>query len=279
MKKLFGVVGDPIAHSMSPAMHNDLFELYGIDASYLPFHVSKDDLESAVKGLKALGASGFNVTIPHKTEIIPYLDGIDPLAEAIGAVNTVKNEGGLFVGYNTDGPGFVKGLESHAADLFSRSALIIGAGGAAKAIYFSMAKAGFKHIDICNRTLNKAEELVSACPYKVDSKVLDYETAERNLGNYQLVVQTTSIGMHPDIESVPLSTNNIAQHSFVSDIIYNPLKTKLLKEASVKGALTQNGIEMFVYQGALAFEKWTGIFPDTERMKANVLRHLGGYTC
>jgi shikimate dehydrogenase len=279
MKKLFGVVGDPIAHSMSPAMHNDLFELYGIDASYLPFHVSKDDLESAVKGLKALGASGFNVTIPHKTEIIPYLDGIDPLAEAIGAVNTVKNEGGLFVGYNTDGPGFVKGLESHAADLFSRSALIIGAGGAARAIYFSMAKAGFKHIDICNRTLNKAEELVSACPYKVDSKVLDYETAERNLENYQLVVQTTSIGMHPDIESVPLSTNNIAQHSFVSDIIYNPLKTKLLKEASVKGASTQNGIEMFVYQGALAFEKWTGIFPDTERMKANVLRHLGGYTC
>jgi shikimate dehydrogenase len=279
MKKLFGVVGDPIAHSMSPAMHNDLFELYGIDASYLPFHVSKDDLESAVKGLKALGASGFNVTIPHKTEIIPYLDGIDPLAEAIGAVNTVKNEGGLFVGYNTDGPGFVKGLESHAADLFSRSALIIGAGGAARAIYFSMAKAGFKHIDICNRTLNKAEELVTACPYKVDSKVLDYETAERNLENYQLVVQTTSIGMHPDIESVPLSTNNIAQHSFVSDIIYNPLKTKLLKEASVKGASTQNGIEMFVYQGALAFEKWTGIFPDTERMKANVLRHLGGYTC
>ena len=279
MKKLFGVVGDPIAHSMSPAMHNDLFELYGIDASYLPFHVSKDDLESAVKGLKALGASGFNVTIPHKTEIIPYLDGIDPLAEAIGAVNTVKNEGGLFVGYNTDGPGFVKGLETHVADLLSRSALIIGAGGAARAIYFSMAKAGFKHIDICNRTLNKAEELVSACPYKVDSKVLDYETAERNLENYQLVVQTTSIGMHPAIESVPLSTNNIAQHSFVSDIIYNPLKTKLLKEASVKGASTQNGIEMFVYQGALAFEKWTGIFPDTERMKANVLRHLGGYTC
>ncbi|WNF21795.1 shikimate dehydrogenase [Mesobacillus jeotgali] len=276
MKKLFGVIGDPIAHSMSPAMHNDLFELYGIDAVYLPFHVSKGNLEAAVKGLKALGVSGFNVTIPHKTDIIPYLDKVDPLARAIGAVNTVKNENGLLVGYNTDGPGFVKGLESMAADLASRSALIIGAGGAARAIYFSMAQAGIEKIDIYNRTTDKAEELVSSCPYKVESKVIGRVAAEKSLAYYQLVIQTTSIGMVPDTENLPLLPENLTQNSIVSDIIYNPLQTKFLKEAAKRGAAVQNGVGMFVFQGALAFEIWTGIFPDIERMETNVLRNLGG---
>ncbi|NKE05177.1 shikimate dehydrogenase [Mesobacillus selenatarsenatis] len=276
MKKLFGVIGDPIAHSMSPAMHNDLFELYGIHAVYLPFHVSKGNLEAAVKGLKALGVSGFNVTIPHKTEIIPHLDKVDPLARAIGAVNTVKNENGLLVGYNTDGPGFVKGLEYLAADLGSRSALIIGAGGASRAIYFAMAQSGIGKIDLYNRTDEKAKELVSSCPYEVESRVIDKETAEKSLPDYQLVIQTTSIGMVPDTESLPLLPENLKQNTIVSDIIYNPLQTKFLKEAAKRGAAVQNGVGMFVFQGALAFEIWTGIFPDIERMEANVLRNLGG---
>jgi shikimate dehydrogenase len=276
MKKLFGVIGDPIAHSMSPAMHNDLFEHYGIDAVYLPFHVSKGNLEAAVKGLKALGVSGFNVTIPHKTDIILHLDKVDPLAKAIGAVNTVKNENGLLVGYNTDGPGFVKGLEYMAADLGSRSALIIGAGGASRGIYFSMAQNGIERIDLYNRTTAKAEELVSSCPFKVDSKVIGLEAAEKSLSDYQLIIQTTSIGMAPDTENLPLSPENITMNTIVSDIIYNPLQTKFLQEASKRGASVQNGVGMFVFQGALAFEIWTGIFPDIERMKSNVLRNLGG---
>ncbi|MBT2677417.1 shikimate dehydrogenase [Bacillus sp. ISL-35] len=276
MKKMFGVIGDPIAHSMSPAMHNDLFGFYGIDAVYLPFHVSKENLEAAIKGLKALGVSGFNVTIPHKTDIMAYLDQIDPLAEAIGAVNTVKNEHGILTGYNTDGPGFVKGLASMDADLDSRPALIIGAGGASRAIYFSMAQAGIQRIDLYNRTAGKAEELVSSCPFKVQSKVLDRETAEKSLHEYQLIIQTTSIGMSPDLGGLPLSPENISRGAIVSDIIYNPLQTKFLGEASKKEAKIQNGVGMFVLQGALAFEKWTGIFPDTERMRANVLRNLGG---
>jgi shikimate dehydrogenase len=276
MKKLFGVIGDPIAHSMSPAMHNDLFEHYGINAVYLPFHVSKANLEAAVKGLKALGASGFNVTIPHKTDIIPHLDKVDPLAKAIGAVNTVKNENGLLVGYNTDGPGFVKGLEYMAADLGSRSALIIGAGGASRGIYFSMAQNGIERIDLYNRTTAKAEELVSSCPFKVDSKVIGLEAAEKSLSDYQLIIQTTSIGMAPDTENLPLSPENITMNTIVSDIIYNPLQTKFLQEASKRGASVQNGVGMFVFQGALAFEIWTGIFPDIEKMKTIVLRNLGG---
>ncbi|WLR56267.1 shikimate dehydrogenase [Mesobacillus subterraneus] len=276
MKKLFGVIGEPIAHSMSPAMHNDLFDFYGIDAVYLPFRVSRGDLADAVKGLKALGVSGFNVTIPHKTDIIAHLDKVDPLARAIGAVNTVKNENGLLVGYNTDGPGFVKGLEYMAADLGSRSALIIGAGGASRAIYFSMAQAGIERIDLYNRTPEKAEELVNSCPFKVKSKVLGREEAVKLLAEYQLIIQTTSIGMVPDTESLPLSPENISQNTIVSDIIYNPLQTKFLKEASRMGAAVQNGLGMFVFQGALAFEIWTGIFPDVDRMEMNVLRNLGG---
>ncbi|MBT2643707.1 shikimate dehydrogenase [Bacillus sp. ISL-41] len=276
MKKLFGVIGDPIAHSMSPAMHNDLFGLYGIDAVYLPFHVSKGNLADAVKGLKALGVNGFNVTIPHKTEIMAHLDKVDPLAKAIGAVNTVKNENGLLVGYNTDGPGFVKGLEYMAADLGSRSALIIGAGGASRAIYFSMAQAGVERIDLYNRTPEKAEELAASCPFKVNTNVLGRKEAEKSLAEYQLIIQTTSIGMVPDTKSLPLSPENIAQNTIVSDIIYNPLQTEFLKEASKKGAEIQNGVGMFVFQGALAFEKWTGIFPDVYRMEMNVLRNLGG---
>jgi len=276
LEKLFGVIGDPIAHSMSPAMHNDLFGLYGIDAVYLPFHVSKGNLADAVKGLKALGVSGFNVTIPHKTEIMAHLDKVDPLARAIGAVNTVKNENGLLVGYNTDGPGFVKGLEYMAADLGSRSALIIGAGGASRAIYFSMAQAGVERIDLYNRTLEKAEELAASCPFKVNTNVLGREEAEKSLAEYQLIIQTTSIGMVPDTKSLPLSPENIAQNTIVSDIIYNPLQTEFLKEASKRGAEIQNGVGMFVFQGALAFEKWTGIFPDVDRMEMNVLRNLGG---
>jgi len=162
------------------------------------------------------------------------------------------------------------------ADLGSRSALIIGAGGASRAIYFSMAQAGIKQIDLYNRTADRAEELVRTCPSKVRSKVLDRETAEKSLHEYQLIVQTTSIGMFPNLEGLPLSLDQLSQGTIVSDIIYNPLKTKFLEQASKKGAKIQNGVGMFVFQGALAFEKWTGIFPDTETMRRNVLRNLGG---
>jgi shikimate dehydrogenase len=279
MKKLYGVLGDPIAHSMSPVMINDLFDLYGIDASYLPFHVTPEGLEAAVKGLRAIGAAGFNVTVPHKTDIMPFLDEIDPLAKAIGAVNTVLNKEGRFIGYNTDGRGYVRGLTEDIPSLSGQTVLMIGAGGAARGIYFSMAEAGVKKIDICNRTPAKATELMESCPFPVQTEVYTIEKAEERLAHYDLLIQTTLIGMAPKIEESPLSLKRLKLGSFASDIIYNPLETKFLREASSVGASTQNGIEMFVYQGALAFEIWTGIFPDTERMKENVLKQLGGYPC
>lgn len=276
MNKLYAVIGDPIAHSMSPAMHNELFKTYHINAHYQPLLVKRNDLGDAIKGLKAIGIAGFNVTIPHKEAIIPFLDRIDPLAEAIGAVNTVVNENGELVGYNTDGSGYVKGLLEKLNTLQNKRVLIIGAGGAARALYFTIASQGVNRLDVCNRTLHKAQVIIRECPYPVQSAAIEISEAENNLDKYDVVIQTTPIGMAPKKEDLPLSLHSLHANTFVSDIIYNPLQSKFLQEAKLKGASIQNGLPMFVYQGALAFEKWTGIFPDTKKMEEVVLQQLGG---
>jgi shikimate dehydrogenase len=279
MKKLYAVIGDPIAHSMSPQMHNDLFQYYAIDAHYQPLLVKPEHLNEAVTGLKAIGISGFNVTIPHKTEIIRYLDEVDPLANQIGAVNTVVNFNGRLIGYNTDGLGFLLGLSSKITDYIAQNILIIGAGGAARAIFYTLAKSGVKILDLCNRSMDKAEQLIESCPYKTNSKVLSLEEAENNLQHYGIIIQTTNIGMEPYSDQLPINVSQIKKGSVVSDIIYNPLETVFLNEAKKKEAITQNGVDMFVHQGAIAFEYWTGISPNINRMKKNVLEQLGGTKC
>lgn len=279
MKKLYAVIGEPIAHSMSPQMHNDLFQHYNLDAHYQPLLVKKENLRDAVVGLKAIGISGFNVTIPHKTEILPFLDEVDPLAEKIGAVNTVVNQGGKFIGYNTDGLGFMAGLSSLVPDVSAQNVLMIGAGGAAKAIYYTLAKTGIQSLDICNRTVQKAIDLILNCPFKANSNALSIQEAENQLYQYDIIIQTTNIGMSTLSGQLPLSLEGLKKRSIVIDIIYNPLETQLLKVAKEKEAVTQNGIEMFVHQGAIAFQYWTGIMPDVKRMKQNVLAQLGGKVC
>ncbi|MFK9091382.1 shikimate dehydrogenase [Bacillus salipaludis] len=276
MKKLYAVLGDPIGHSMSPVMLNDLFSFYQLDAHYLPFQVKAENLGDAVKGLKAIGVGGFNITIPHKSTIIPFLDGIDELAASIGAVNTVVNEGGRLIGYNTDGPGFLSGLNAFVQSVSGQRILVIGAGGAARAIYFTVAKANPYVVDIANRTVETAAKLIEDCPYDSPSRALSLNEASKNIGDYDLIIQTTMIGMSPKIAEQPFNLDKLRKQSIVCDIIYNPLETQFLHDAASKGASIQNGIDMFVYQGALAFEKWTGIFPDIERMRNNVLKQLGG---
>ncbi|MBT2616821.1 MULTISPECIES: shikimate dehydrogenase [unclassified Bacillus (in: firmicutes)] len=280
MKKIYGVMGDPIAHSMSPDIHNDAFEKENIEAVYHHFHVTKEGLNDAVKGMKALGIEGFNITIPHKTSIIPFLDEVDELALAIGAVNTVVNKNGRFIGYNTDGKGFFKSLcDEISGDIKAKKTLVIGAGGAARAIYFTLVKEGVKQVDIANRTKERAAQLVSDCPYDKVSKALSIIEAEESLSQYDLIIQTTSSGMSPELDHSPLKVDQLKTGAIVSDIIYNPLQTKLLREAREKGAETQNGLGMFINQAALAFEIWTGIMPDTARMTDIVLNKLGGNTC
>lgn len=280
MMKLYGVIGDPIAHSLSPLMHNQEFKELELKAYYHPFHIKGPDLEVAIKGMKAIGVEGFNITIPHKTAIIPFLDRIDPLAQAIGAINTVVRERDLWVGFNTDGEGFMKALQAEWKErLENERVLIIGAGGAAKAIFYTLLSKGIAHIDICNRTIERALNLMEMCPYKGYSSALTFAEAEDRLNEYTLVIQTTSIGMYPEMDQSPLSLDRLNSQAFVSDIIYNPFQTAFLKQAENQGAQTQNGIGMFVYQGALAFEKWTGVMPNTQRMTDTVMKHLGGNVC
>ncbi|MCA1031830.1 shikimate dehydrogenase [Bacillus timonensis] len=277
--KIFGVIGDPIEHSMSPAMHNDLFQYYQVDAIYHKFRVEKDQLKEAIDGIRGLKISGVNVTIPHKVNIIPYLDDIEEIAREIGAVNTVVNNKGKLVGYNTDGLGFIEALKPLIKLPLSQSKiLLIGAGGAARAIYFTLAYTGVKDIDICNRTKETADYLIQHCKYNANSNSLSIPEAENCLEKYDIIINTTSVGMHPNIDKSPLSLKNIKLDTLVSDIIYNPLLSTFLKDAKNKGATVQNGVGMFVYQGALAFEKWTGISPDTKRMENIVLDKLGGNT-
>ena len=280
MEHIYGVIGDPIAHSMSPAIHNDAFGAEHIEARYHHFHVLSENLPDAVKGLKAVGVSGFNVTVPHKTAIIPLLDEVDDLARAIGAVNTVIYKNGRHIGYNTDGEGFYRSLVDRlGTELPSKKTLIIGAGGAARAIYFTLVKEGVSNVDIANRTLARAEMLIADCPYPKQSSALTISEAEQSLGEYDLIIQTTSSGMSPDTNAMPLDGKHLKQGAFVSDVIYNPLETKLLIQAKANGAEVQNGVDMLVNQAALAFQLWTGIMPDTQRMKEIVLNKLGGSTC
>ncbi|PLT30933.1 shikimate dehydrogenase [Peribacillus deserti] len=278
MRKLYGVMGDPIRHSMSPDIHNDAFRRMDINADYHLFHVLPDQLENAVKGVRALNISGFNVTVPHKTKIMPFLDEIDELAGAIGAVNTVVNREGRLVGYNTDGPGFVRGIKERlGTPLANKKTLIIGAGGAARGIYFSLVKEGITQIDICNRTLQNAKSLIEQCPYETASQAFGFEEAAEMISQYDLIVQTTSAGMSPNVSEVPFEISDRLQASaLVSDIIYNPLETGFLRQAKEKGAMTHNGIDMFVYQAALAFEIWTGVTPDSTKMRQIVVNKLGG---
>ena len=276
MKKLYGVLGNPIEHSMSPLIHNDAFKRNGVEGDYLPFLVEEDALEKAVNGLKAIGAGGFNITVPFKEKVIPYMDELDPFAKEVGAVNTAVIKDGVITGYNTDGPGFVKSLAPLIDHLFSgKKVLVIGGGGAARGIYCAMAKTEAGRVDIANRTLSAARKIVSDCHNGKPSDVLSLADAEKSLSIYDIIIQTTSVGLSSLNES-PISLLGIKEKTVVCDIIYNPLKTKFLREAEDNGAIIQTGVDMFVHQAALAFELWTGISPDCERMRELVLEKLGG---
>ncbi|MFU8688631.1 shikimate dehydrogenase [Rossellomorea sp. FS2] len=277
MNHLYGVIGDPIAHSMSPVMHQAALDDAGLEGTYMKFHVTPDALPQAIGGIRALGIRGVNITVPHKVAVMELLDRIDPLAEAIGAVNTIVNDDGVLTGYNTDGPGYVEGLQKAlVGDVTNKSVLMLGAGGAAKAIFYSLASIGVTHIDIANRTEARAADMIAACPFAISSSYIPMDEAGEAVNRYDIIIQTTSIGMSPEVGHSPLAFDSVKDGSLFSDIIYNPLETAIMKRARELGAQTQNGLEMFVHQGALAFEKWTGVIPDTETMKKIVLKQLGG---
>jgi len=275
--RICGIIGDPVEHSMSPVMHNAAFEALGLNYVYLPFRVHREGLKAAISGMRALNIAGLNVTIPHKMAVIPLLDKLDLLAGRIGAVNTIANENGELAGYNTDASGFLQALRAQGVESEGKRIVILGAGGAAKGISFILAEAGASLV-ILNRTLYRAKELASQiaqdCQRKMEAMTLNEANLKRAFDRADILVNTTSVGMTPDVDRSPVPGNLLGSRLVVSDIVYNPLETRLLREAKAAGARTIDGLDMLVWQGALAFEKWTGQKAPFEIMKQAAIKAL-----
>ncbi len=277
--RLCGIIGDPIEHSMSPAMHNAAFKELGIDYVYLPFRVKKEDVGKAIAGMRALNIKGLNVTIPHKVAVLQFLDKLDPLAEKIGAVNTIVNDDGVLSGYNTDAAGFLQALLEKGFEPERKRTVILGAGGASRAVSFILADRGAQLV-ILNRRLELdwAIELASRISQifgkKVDALELNRENMARALDKADILVNATSVGMSPDTDQTPVNIELLRPDLVVYDIVYNPIKTKLLREAETAGAKTIPGVDMLVWQGVLAFEKWTGQKAPVELMKREAIKLL-----
>ena len=281
--RLYCIIGNPVSHSMSPAIHNAAFEKEGINAAYVAFHVG--DLDDAVRGMRALGISGASVTIPHKVSIIPLLDRIDEVARMIGAVNTVVREGDDLVGHNTDGPGAARALKDAGIMLSARSVAMIGSGGAARAIAFTLAAreniASLAILSVIAPELNKlVDEIRKSAGMKVEGHLLESpgsgETPlRRALDGADILINASPVGMHPDNDKTPVPSSMLRPDLCVFDAVYNPLETRLIKESKSIGAKTISGVEMFINQGALQFEMWTGKKAPIALMRKIVMEKLG----
>jgi len=271
----FGVFGDPIAHSKSPVMMNSAFEATGINAIYMAFHVKPEQLRSAVEGIRGLGLRGVNVTIPHKQAVMDYLDEIDEGARVIGAVNTIVNNNGVLVGYNTDGIGYVRSLkEETGVNLAGKRILLIGAGGAARGVAYALANEVPECIWIINRTAERAVELARSLQAYADVRGMGTEGLDDIKHKVDIVINTTSIGMLPDVDGRPADPAAFPAGTLFSDLIYNPRVTRWLKEAEEHGSIVHGGLGMFIYQGAYAFEYWTGRQAPVQVMREAVERAL-----
>ena len=260
-------------------MHNAAIRALDIDYIYVPFHVVPEKLGAAVEGVRSLEIAGVNVTIPHKERVIGFLDEVDEHALSIRSVNTVINERGRLRGCSTDGPGFIKSAEAAWGKIDGCRALILGAGGSAKAVAFALAGIGCE-IALANRTYPRAVELVEALQKSAGGRPravgLESEALAQEIGKADLLVNTTSVGMHPDKDGIPVSGDLIRPGLMVYDLIYNPLSTRLMREAESRGARAVSGLKMLVYQGALSFEMWTGIEPPVDVMEEAALESLRG---
>ncbi len=274
--RVCAIIGDPVEHSLSPVMHNAAFKELGLNLVYVAFTVTSTELKDAVVGAKSLGLRGLNVTMPHKNAVMSHLDAVDSTAKSIGAVNTVLNNQGKLIGYNTDGSGAMIALQENGVDLEEKKLVLLGAGGAAKAIAYQAAQ-DVEELVILNRTPEKAKKLAEALKSfgaKVKGGTLSSEVLKQELPTTDILVNATSVGMHPDVDSSPVPSDLLHSNLSVMDIIYNPLETRLLKDAKSAGAKVGSGIEMLLYQGAVAFEIWTNCPAPVEVMREAALNEL-----
>jgi len=275
--QLVGLIGWPVSHSRSPAMHNAAFAALGLDWAYLPLPVALDPAErigEAVRGLRALGLRGANVTVPHKQAVLSWLDELTPVARAMGAVNTIAVESdGRLLGDNTDARGFASDLRQHGVDPSRQRVLVLGAGGSARAIVYALAELGAAVIVIANRTPDRAQELAQSMQPLFPGTLLSavaLDDAVRTVGpESALIVNSTSLGMTPNIDSTPWDESvRLSSGQVVYDLVYAPQQTRLLRMAQEQGARAIGGLGMLVWQGALAFERWTGVPAPVEVMRS-----------
>jgi shikimate dehydrogenase len=272
-----GVIGDPIEHTLSPTIHNAAFNHLGLDFVFLAFRVKAADLENAIRGMRGLGIHGLNVTMPHKNTVTAYLDEMDPAVKFLGSANTILNKDGKFSGFNTDGVGALKALRENGVELAEKKVLLLGAGGAAKAIAFSLAKE-VNELVVLNRADEKAKEVAERLTRTLGKKVvggsLSAEAVAENLQDSDVLINATSVGMHPEANQSIVPSRLLRSDLTVMDVVYNPVETKLAKDAKVAGARVISGVEMLIYQGAASFEIWTGRAAPVEVMRKAALRKL-----
>ncbi len=266
--QVFGLLGSPISHSISPQMHNEAFRQLDMDCVYLAFEVGQDGMKAVVEGLRTLNVRGYNVTMPNKNIMATLCDKLSPAAEIIGAVNTVVNNNGILTGYTTDGTGYMRAVSDAGHNIIGKKMTLLGAGGASTSIFVQAALDGLSEISVFSRSTSKfydrakniIEKLKEHSSCKVNLYDLDDESRLRHeISESSILTNATSVGMAPDIDNSIINDTSIFHKDLiVSDIIYNPRETKLMKLAKEAGCPTFNGLYMLLYQGAEAFKIWTG---------------------
>ncbi len=278
--RLVGVFGHPVGHSLSPCMHNSAFAALGMDWAYLAFDVPPEKLSQALRALPALGLRGVNLTIPHKEAAAGIVDELSPFARLLGAVNTVQVEGERLLGHNTDGTGFLRSLADIGVEPEGRRVVLLGAGGAARAIAVALAEKRVAGLVVANRTRERAIALARrtkeiAPQVEIYARGLGEPELQGDMENASLVVNSTAVGMYPQVDApAPIPPDWLRAGQTVVDIVYRPRKTRLLAEAEARGCQTLNGVRMLVLQGAEAFSLWTDCDAPVEVMEEALLKSL-----
>ncbi|KGX88945.1 shikimate dehydrogenase [Pontibacillus litoralis] len=271
MRYLFGLIGYPALHSQSPWIHHQFLKQQNKQGLYRVWETAPNELENTLNAMKTLQVDGFNVTVPYKEKMLEYVDRVDPYAAKVGAINTVLFQNGEWIGYNTDGKGFVRSLQESYPDvnLEGLKVLIVGAGGAARGIYTAFLEKGVQRVDIANRTTSRADSLLTINDYGISSTATSLQQAEEALSQYDVIVQTTSVGMSPKDAQQIMKLTNVKQGAIVADIVYKPLETSFLQDAKHCGGRPLHGDGMLVYQAALSYEIWTDTTIQADKVLQN----------
>lgn len=275
--EITGVFGDPVDGNPTGVMEEAAYEACGLNYRYLTLKVTREDFDDAMKSIRALHMKGMNLTMPHKITVLPYLDEISEAAGIIGAVNTIVVRDGKLFGENTDGKGFVQALKNKGVSLQDKKIVILGAGGAAKAIAVECALEGAAQVTIINRTKEKAEELAQVLTEHTKARAigLKWEPEQKIPADTDILINATSIGLMPDADAKPdIDYDSISSEMVVSDVVFNPAETLFLKEAASRGAKTVNGLGMLACQGALNFTLWTGVEAPLEIMEETLRKEF-----